>query len=188
LGFESPEKGTILYDGNDLAHLDERSVRKQLGVVLQNGSILAGTIYENLVGGGVYSQEEVERAIHLSAFDQDLTYFPMGLHTVLPSGGGTLSGGQRQRLLIARALISNPKILIFDEAASALDNRTQKELSRNIAELRVTRIVIAHRMSTLQQSDRIYVLDEGKIVEEGTFEALASRSGLFSELISRQKI
>ncbi len=188
LGFEQPETGTISYDGTDLAHLDLRSVRRQLGVVLQNGSLLAGTIYENLVCGGIYSQEQVEKAIHLAAFDNDLKKFPMGLHTLLSSGGETLSGGQKQRLLIARALISNPKILLFDEAMSALDNRTQKQISRNIEELHVSRVVIAHRLNTVKLCTRIYLLNRGVITEEGTFDELLKRSGLFAEMARRQKI
>jgi len=188
LRFETPETGTISYDGVDLAHLDVGSVRRQMGVVLQNASLLPGTIYDNLVHGGIYTNEQVDQALELSAFKQDLWNFPMGLHTVLPSGGGTLSGGQKQRLLIARALISDPKILLFDEATSQLDNRTQMQLSQNIEKLNVTRIVIAHRLSTLRHSDRIYVLEKGEIVDQGTFDELAARPGLFAQLVIRQKI
>jgi ABC-type bacteriocin/lantibiotic exporter with double-glycine peptidase domain len=111
----------------------------------------------------------------------------MGMHTVVPDGGGTLSGGQRQRLLIARALLHKPRLLFFDEATSALDNRTQKTVAESIARLHATRIVIAHRLSTIQAADRIYVLDGGRVVQEGTYAELAGRPGLFSELAARQE-
>lgn len=188
LGFETPEKGTIYYDGNDIQHTDLRAIRKQLGVVLQDGAILAGTLYENLVCGGIYSKSQIEEAICLAGFEEDLKYFPMGLHTVVTSGGTTLSGGQKQRLLIARALIAKPKILLFDEATSALDNRTQEFISHNIESLSVTRIVIAHRLSTVRHADRIYVMQQGEVIDQGTFDELASRSGLFQTLLKRQKI
>jgi len=188
LGFETPEKGTVYYDGNDLQLIDIRKVRRQLGVVLQNGAILGGTIYQNLVFGGFYSKEQLERAIRLSGFEEDLNYFPMGLHTVLSSDGATLSGGQKQRLLIARALLPQPKILLFDEATSALDNKTQDLVAKNIDELSVTRIVIAHRLSTIRHADKIYVMNEGEIIDEGSFDELASRKGLFANILRRQKL
>ncbi|MCP5504603.1 MAG: ATP-binding cassette domain-containing protein, partial [Chlamydiales bacterium] len=126
--------------------------------------------------------------IQLASFKRDLENFPMGLHTVVPMNGETLSGGQKQRLLIARALLPNPKILIFDEATSALDNRSQEEISQNIDQLDITRIVIAHRLSTIKNADRIYVLEDGKITQEGNFEELSKEPGLFAEMLKRQQL
>lgn len=188
LGFETPQKGVISYDDKDLSEVDVRAVRRQLGVVLQDSDILAGSIQENLICGGIYTQEQVLRAIKLAGFDEDLKQFPMGLFTFLTDGGSSLSGGQKQRLLIARALIGDPKILILDEATSALDNKTQEQVSINIQKLNVTRIVIAHRLSTVRKADRIYVLDEGKIVDSGTFEELARREGYFARMLKRQQV
>ena len=159
-----------------------------MGVVLQGGGIVAGTLYQNIVAGGRYSEEEIDRAIILASFKRDLENFPMGLHTVIPMNGETLSGGQKQRLLITRALLPKPKILLFDEATSSLDNRSQEEISQNIDQLDITRIVIAHRLSTIKNADRIYVLESGKITQEGSFEELSKKPGLFTEMLKRQQL
>lgn len=159
-----------------------------MGVVLQGGGIIAGTLYQNIVAGGRYSQEEIDRAIRLSGFHRDLDYFPMGLHTMIPMNGETLSGGQKQRLLIARALLPRPKILLLDEATSALDNKSQNEISSNIDQLDITRIVIAHRLSTIRNANRIYVIQEGRVSQSGTFDELAKEKGLFSDMLRRQKL
>lgn len=188
LGFEKPLSGAVYFNGKDLSHLNINEVRKQMGVVLQGGGIVAGTLYQNIVAGGRYTEEEIDRAITLASFKRDLENFPMGLHTVVPQNGETLSGGQKQRLLIARALLPNPKILIFDEATSALDNRSQEEITQNIDALDITRVVIAHRLSTIRNADRIYVLEKGKITQMGSFEELAKESGLFAEMLNRQKL
>ena len=188
LGFETPDIGTLYYDGRDLASLNLHEVRKQIGVVLQIGGIISGSIYDNLVCGGIYTKTKVDEALALSGFAYDLDTFPMGLHTFLPMGGDTLSGGQKQRLLIARALLPEPKILFFDEATSALDNKVQDEISRNLDALDVTRIVIAHRLSTIKHADHIYVLDKGQIIQSGSFQELTSRPGLFLDMLNRQKL
>ena len=188
LGFETAQGGAIYYNGKDLSHLNINEVRKQMGVVLQGGGIVAGTLYQNVVAGGRYTQEEVDRAIRLSGFHRDLHYFPMGLHTVVPMNGETLSGGQKQRLLIARALLPRPKILLLDEATSALDNKSQSEISQNIDQLDITRIVIAHRLSTIRNANRIYVLEKGVITQSGTFDSLAHEKGLFADMLKRQKL
>lgn len=188
LGFEAPDQGEVLYDEQALQDLDVRSVRKQIGVVLQNAGILAGSLYENIVGAGSFTVEEIEKALHLSGFDADLEKLPMGLNTILPMGGGTFSGGQRQRLYLARALVSTPKILILDEATSALDNKTQEFVSANLDQIDVTRIVIAHRLSTIKHADRIYVLQDGSMVETGTFQELVEKGGLFAEMLKRQQV
>jgi NHLM bacteriocin system ABC transporter ATP-binding protein len=188
LGFEKPRAGAIYFDDKDLQSLNVDQLRRQIGVVLQEGGITFGSIYDNITCGGIYSQERVEKALELSGFNQDLDSFPMGLHTVLPMGGATLSGGQKQRLLIARALLPNPKILILDEATSTLDNRTQDEISHNIDHLNVTRIVIAHRLSTIRNANRIYVMEKGKIAQTGTFAELAALPGPFANMLARQKL
>lgn len=188
LGFETPQGGAVYYNGKDLSHLNINEVRTQMGVVLQGGGIIAGSLYQNVVAGGRYTQEEVDRAIRLSGFHRDLHYFPMGLHTVIPMNGETLSGGQKQRLLIARALLPQPKILLLDEATSALDNHSQSEISHNINQLDITRIVIAHRLSTIRNASRIYVLEGGEVTQSGTFDSLAKEEGLFADMLKRQKL
>jgi NHLM bacteriocin system ABC transporter ATP-binding protein len=187
LGFEKPSQGKIYYNDQDLSTLDIRQVRKQIGVVLQNGKIFSGTIYDNIVCGGVFSKDDIQEAIKLSGFYEDLQNLPMGLHTFIQGGTSTLSGGQIQRLLIARAIIRKPKILIFDEATSALDNKNQDIVINSLEKLNATRIVIAHRLSTIKNADRIYILDKGHVAQEGTFNNLASKEGIFKTMLERQK-
>jgi ATP-binding cassette subfamily C protein len=188
LGFESPTEGGVFFDGQALASLDVRAVRQQIGVVLQTSRVMAGDIYTNIVGNSGLSVDDAWRAARQAALDRDIEGMPMGMHTVLAQGGGTLSGGQRQRLLIARALASQPTILFFDEATSALDNLTQAAVSESLEGLRVTRIVIAHRLSTIQQADKIVVLERGRVVEEGRFDDLMERQGVFYALAKRQTV
>ena len=186
LGFETPELGTIGYDGLDLSRLDLKSVRRQIGVVLQRGAILPGSIFENIVGSAPLSQEDAWEAARMAGFDEDIQNMPMGMHTVLTEGGGTLSGGQRQRLMIARAVVRKPRILLMDEATSALDNRTQSIVSASLAHLNATRVVIAHRLSTVINADRIFVIVAGRIAQAGTYEELMQVDGPFRELAQRQ--
>lgn len=186
LGFETPEAGTIYYDGQDLSGLDVDAVRRQLGVVLQGGQLTSASIFENIAGGAQITLDEAWEAAQMSGFADDVAAMPMSMHTVISEGGGNLSGGQRQRLLIARALALKPRILLFDEATSALDNRTQAIVSESLEKLQVTRIAIAHRLSTIRKAHRIYVLQSGQVVQQGSFEELASQSGLFAQLMARQ--
>ena len=186
LSFETPETGNIYYDGRNLASLDATAVRRQMGVVLQSGKITSGSIWENLTSGGRTTIDEAWSALALAGFATEVREMPMGIHTVINEGGGNLSGGQRQRLLIAKALILKPRILLFDEATSALDNTTQAIVSKNLSELKVTRIVIAHRLSTIRHCDRIYVFEAGKVVQQGNFTELAEKKGLFAHLMKRQ--
>jgi NHLM bacteriocin system ABC transporter ATP-binding protein len=188
LGFETPESGTIYCDGQDLAGLDITAVRRQCGVVLQHSRLMAGSIFENIASNAVISLDEAWEAAQMSGLSEDIQAMPMGLHTVVSEGGSNLSGGQRQRLLIARALALRPRILLFDEATSALDNRTQAIVSESLAQLKVTRIVVAHRLSTIRHADRIYVLDGGRLQQQGSFDALANQPGLFQQLIQRQRV
>jgi ATP-binding cassette subfamily C protein len=186
LGFESPQSGTVYFDGQDLGGLDVHAVRRQMGVVLQNGRINAGSIFENIVSGTHRSLNDAWEAARATGFAEEIEQMPMGMHTVISEGGTNLSGGQRQRLLLARALVHKPSILLLDEATSALDNTTQAIVADSLRALDVTRIVIAHRLSTVQDASRIYVIDAGRVAEQGTFEELAAAGGLFSRLMARQ--
>jgi ATP-binding cassette subfamily C protein len=186
LGFETPETGTICYDGQDLAGLDSTAVRRQIGVVLQSGILNSGSLYENIAGAARVSLDETWEAARAAGLGDDIEQMPMGMHTFVNEGGGTLSGGQRQRLLIARALVTKPRIIIFDEATSALDNRTQQIVTESLDRLQVTRIVVAHRLSTIRDANRIYVMQDGKIAQSGAFDELANQEGLFRRMIARQ--
>jgi NHLM bacteriocin system ABC transporter ATP-binding protein len=186
LGFEKPQAGSLYYDGQDLAGMDLHSVRRQIGVVLQHGRLIPGDISTNILGSSPLTLEDAREAARLSGLDEDLEQMPMGLHTVISEGGGTLSGGQRQRLLIARAIVSRPRILLFDDATSALDNNTQALVSRSLEGLKATRLVVAHRLSTIRNADVIYVLDGGRIVQQGSYEELMRQGGLFADLARRQ--
>lgn len=186
LGFETPLTGNIFYDGKDLAEMELQAVRKQLGVVLQNGKIGTGSVFENITTGALVSLEEAWSAAQMAGLADDIKQMPMGMHTIIAEGGSNLSGGQRQRLLIARSLVSKPKIILMDEATSALDNRTQAIVTESLAKLNATRVVIAHRLSTIRNADRIYVIDAGHVVQVGTFSQLIVQEGLFARLVSRQ--
>ena len=189
LGFEKPQKGSIFYDEKDISRVDIHSLRRKIGVVMQDGKLFLGDIYSNIViSAPQLSMNEAWEAARIAAVDEDIRSMPMGMHTVISEGQGGISGGQRQRLLIARAVAPKPKILIFDEATSALDNVTQKKVSDAIDSLRCTRIVIAHRLSTIRHCDRIIVLDKGRIAEEGTYEELIANNGFFAELVKRQRL
>lgn len=163
IGFEVPEEGRVLYDHKDLAGINPYKVRQQIGTVFQNSGIFKGTIKDNITCGVDYSREEIFQAMELSLFSEDFKTFPMGLETILLTGGGVISGGQRQKILLARALVRRPKILLLDEATSFLDNHTQDAVTRNLSNLNVTRIVIAHRLSTIKKADRIYLMDQGQL-------------------------
>jgi NHLM bacteriocin system ABC transporter ATP-binding protein len=186
LGFDTPEQGTVYFDGQDLSGLDVAAVRRQLGVVLQNGRIGSETVFENIGGGALISMEEAWDAARMAGFDQDIENMPMGMHTVISEGGANLSGGQRQRLLIARALVLKPRIILFDEATSALDNRTQAIVSASLEKMKVTRIAIAHRLSTIRNADRIYVIAAGRIIQQGSYDELANQDGWFANLLTKQ--
>lgn len=186
LGFERPTAGGIGYDGKELADLDPPALRRQMGVVLQSGQLMPGDIYSNIIGAHNLTLDDAWEAARRCGLDADIEAMPMGMHTVLGEGATTLSGGQRQRILIARAIVRRPRLLLFDEATSALDNRTQEIVSRSVERLKATRIVIAHRLSTIVNADRILVLDQGRVVQSGTYAELMEQPGLFRELASRQ--
>ncbi len=189
LGFEKPQKGSVYYDGRDIADIDLRSLRRNIGVVMQNGKLFQGDIYSNITISAPWLKlEDAWRAAEMAGVADDIRSMPMGMHTIISEGGGGISGGQKQRLMIARAIAPSPKLLMFDEATSALDNITQKIVSESLDSLKCTRIVIAHRLSTVRHCDRIVVLEGGRIVEHGSYEELIENNGFFAELVSRQRL
>ncbi len=189
LGFETPQKGAVYYDGRDLRRLDMKSLRRKIGTVLQDGKLLAGSIFENIVIAAPWlTLDDAWTAAEVAGLADDIRAMPMGMYTMISEGQGGISGGQRQRMLIARAIAPKPRILMFDEATSALDNLTQKQVSDALEKMKCTRIVIAHRLSTIRQCDRIIVLEKGKIVEDGTYEELIAKNGAFAELVERQRL
>lgn len=188
LGFETPERGGVFFDDKESTSFDIQKVRSQFGVVSQNTRVIDGNIKDNITGGKICTDEEIEEAMEKAEFHKVIKELPMGLHTFISHGTETLSGGQLQRLYIARALVSKPKVLILDEATNALDNETQKRVMDNIDKMNVTRIVIAHRLSTVTRADRIYVMREGKIVETGTYHELIAKKGYFARLVDLQAL
>jgi len=188
LGFEKPETGGVLFDGQDLGSLDIPAVRRQMGVVMQSAQPMPGSLFDNIVGAAGGSLDDAWEAAERVGLAEDIRQMPMGMHTVVLEGGGALSGGQIQRLMIARAIVDRPKILLLDEATSALDNRTQAIVTESLDRLKVTRIVVAHRLSTVINADRIHVLDGGKIVEAGTYSKLMKMNGVFTKLAERQMV
>ena len=189
LGFEKAQKGAIYYDGRDISKLDLKSLRRRIGVVMQDSKLFSGDIYSNItISAPWLTLDEAWEAAELSGIADDIRRMPMGMHTVISEGSGGVSGGQRQRLMIARAIAPKPKILMFDEATSALDNITQKKVSESLDNLKCTRIVIAHRLSTIRSCDRIIYLENGRIAEDGTYEELIAKNGRFAELVERQRL
>lgn len=189
MGFETNQRGAIYYDGKDISTLDLRSLRKKIGVVMQNGKLFQGDIFSNItISAPWLTLDEAWEAAEIADIADDIRAMPMGMHTVIAEGGGGISGGQKQRLMIARAVAAKPKVLMFDEATSALDNVTQKKVSEALDNLKCTRIVIAHRLSTIRHCDRIIVLDRGKIVEDGNYEELLAKGGFFADLVERQRL
>nr|HPG57514.1 ATP-binding cassette domain-containing protein [Candidatus Wallbacteria bacterium] len=186
LGFDRPLSGAILYDGHDLSGVDVRAVRRQIGVVLQNGQLMSGTILSNITGSSMLTIDDAWDAARRAGLAEDIEMMPMGMHTMISEGASTISGGQKQRILIARALVKKPRVIIFDEATSALDNQTQAVVSESLENLHATRIVIAHRLSTIIKADRIFVVEAGRVVECGNYEELIKRGGLFKKMAERQ--
>ena len=189
LGFETPQKGAVYYDGKDLSSIDLKSLRRKIGVVMQNGKLFSGDVFSNItISAPWLTLSDAWEAAELAGIAEDIRRMPMGMHTIISEGSGGVSGGQRQRLMIARAIAPKPKVLMFDEATSALDNLTQKKVSESLDKLKCTRIVIAHRLSTIRSCDRIIYLEDGKIVEDGNYEELIAKNGKFAELVARQRL
>jgi len=188
LGFETPQKGAVFYDGRDLSRIDLKSLRRHIGTVMQNGKLFTGDIFSNItIVAPWLTIDDAWEAAEIAGLADDIRRMPMGMQTLISEGQGGVSGGQRQRILIARAVAPKPKILMFDEATSALDNLTQRQVSEALDRMDCTRIVIAHRLSTIRQCNRIIVLDKGKIIEDGTYDELIAQNGSFAELVARQR-
>lgn len=189
LGFEEPDSGKIMYDGRDISSYDICELRRRIGTVLQDGKLITGNIFTNVtLSAPNLNAEGVEKLLEEVGLSDDISKMPMGIFTSISEGGGTVSGGQQQRILIARALANKPSIMLLDEATSALDNLTQLKVCENLAKRNITRIMIAHRLSTVENCDRIYVFDKGKIMESGNYKELIDKKGLFYELAKRQRI
>lgn len=186
LGFETPEVGSVRFDGNDLESIDPHGLRRQMGVVVQSARLMPGDVLTNIVGARPLTLDDAWEAARIAGVADVIEALPMGMHTVVSEGGGTFSGGQRQRLLIARAVAGRPRILLFDEATSALDNKTQAAVSDAIEHLHATRIVIAHRLSTVRNANRIVVIEAGRIVQQGAYDELIAAEGPFQRLARRQ--
>jgi ATP-binding cassette subfamily C protein len=184
LGFETPEEGQILFGGRDLNDLDLTLVRRQMGVVVQEGSILRASVLKNIIGSVSHDLDAAWAAAESAAIADDIKAMPMGMQTIVDPAN--ISGGQAQRILLARALVNKPRILILDEATSALDNESQAIVTKAMQALDATRIVIAHRLSTIRSADTIVVMDQGVAVEAGTYDELIAKQGLFADLVKRQ--
>lgn len=189
LGFEKPQKGSIYYGGKDLESLDKASLRKKIGTVMQDAGLFQGDIYSNItITAPELSLDDAWEAAEKAGIAEDIHEMPMGMFTLISEGQGGISGGQKQRIMIARAIAPKPKLLLFDEATSALDNKTQKQVSDSLDNMGCTRIVVAHRLSTIRHCDRIIVLDGGHIIEDGTYDELIAQNGFFAELVERQRL
>lgn len=187
LGFEEPQNGAVLYDNKNLSRLDIGETRRQFGVVLQNSPVLGGSVLENIIGSRSLTLDDAWVAAERAGVAESIRAMPMQMHTYI-GDGATISGGERQRLMIARALAGMPRILFMDEATSALDNATQSAVTQTLSSLDLTRVVIAHRLSTVRDADVIYVMENGRIVEAGDAETLLEAGGVFARLAERQRM
>ena len=189
LGFEQPEHGSVFYGAHDISKLDLHSLRRRIGTVTQDGKLFAGPLVNNItIASPGATLDDAWEAAELAGIADDIRKMPMGMQTIVSEGSGGISGGQRQRIMIARAVCGNKRILLFDEATSALDNAMQKHVSDSLDSLKCTRVVVAHRLSTVRHCDRILVVDGGRIAEEGTFDELMASGGLFAELAKHQHL
>ncbi len=188
VGFESPQRGTIQYDDRNLKELLLHELREQMSFVMQQKAIFSGTFYENITCGSSYSLEEIEAAAKQTTLDRDMHRFPSGWQTFMPSGGSILSAGERQKLLLTRALIRKPKILILDEGLNSLQSCMQREILKTLRDLKITRILATHQLNILTVVDRIYLLEGGQFYAQGTFEELMKEEPRFRELVEKQTI
>ena len=187
LGLYEPTAGEVRYDGTSMERLDRRALRRQLGVVMQEPVLFSGSIRQNIAFNDPgLSPDQVEQAARLAGIHDEIAALPMGYDTWLAEGGGGLSGGQRQRLALARALAHRPTVLLLDEATSSLDVATEAVIERNLRDAAPTRVVIAHRLSTVRDADQILYMDAGRIIERGTHDALMARNGAYATLVGQQ--
>ncbi|TXK90331.1 peptidase domain-containing ABC transporter, partial [Parageobacillus sp. SY1] len=188
LGLYSPTEGSITFDGKTIDELDLHHLRSQIGAVLQETRLFHGSILENIrLLNDQVPFEKVIEACKLADIHEEIIKQPMGYYTMISEGGSNFSGGQRQRLLLARALVNEPKILILDEATSALDNLSEIRVQQNLRRLNCTQIIIAHRLTTIVDADRIIVLKDGEIVEIGNHQELLKNKGFYYKLYTRQQ-
>ena len=187
LGIDRPGAGAVYYDGRDLRHLNLKQVRRRIGAVPQSVGLHPQDLWDNLVSHhDRVATEDVWTAVRVAELEDEIKGMPMGMMTMVGTSGAVLSGGESQRITIARSVIGSPRIMLFDEATNWLDNESQAKVMRNLTALTSTRVVIAHRLSTLEQADRIYVLQAGKVVQSGSFNELMEVEGVFRELVRRQ--
>ena len=187
LGIDRPTAGAVYYDGRDLRHLNLKQVRRKIGAVPQSVRLHPQDIWDNIVAHHeTPATEEVWQTARAAEIEKEIKAMPMGMMTMVGAGGAVLSGGESQRVTIARSLLASPRVMLLDEATNWLDNESQAEVMQNLALLTSTRIVIAHRLSTLQQADRIYVMQAGIVVQSGSFNELMEEEGTFKELVKRQ--
>ena len=187
LGLETPLSGTVYYDGRDIKGLNLKQLRRNIGVVPQDMALMPEDIWDNIAGDDQLATEDaVWPALRLAAIEQEVSKMPMGLHTGVGKSAATLSGGEIQRIMLAGALYNKPRIVMLDEATNWLDNENQASVMRNIESLSASKLVVAHRLSTLQQAGRIYVMQRGRVVQEGTYESLLDSEGVFRDLVRRQ--
>ena len=187
LGLDQPDSGTAYYDGFDLSGFDLEAFRQQIGVVTQDAALVSGTILENVVGvDSSLTEDDAWAAAELASVADDIRAMPMGMNTAVGEDLALLSGGQAQRLLIAAALVRKPRLLLLDEATNSLDNTIQASITAKVGRLLTSRIVVAHRLTTIRDADRIYVMSAGKVVQEGSFDELAAVPGKFRDLVARQ--
>lgn len=185
--FEQPHKGEILLDGNELSLYEIQSVRSMMGVVLQNSTLIPGSLYENITGlKTALTMEDAWWAAEFTQIANEIREMPMGMHTFITEGGSNISVGQKQRIMLARAIVNKPQILLLDEATNALDSKTESIIFNNLSKIKITRVVASHRLNSLRYADMIYVLDHGKVVQQGRYEELLAQPGLFMELSKSQ--
>jgi ABC-type multidrug transport system fused ATPase/permease subunit len=191
LGFGDPDAGRILFDGCEAKEISLRAIRSQMAIVPQEVLLFGGTIHENVgYGKSGATEDEIREACRLANATEFIDRLPEGIETVVGPRGVKLSGGQRQRIAIARAILANPRILLLDEATSALDSESERLVNEALERLMQgrTSIVIAHRLSTVRDADRILVFNQGRIVESGTHDEMVAQPGMYRLLVETQLV